>query len=58
MFGIRKITKIIREPQMMFSTLLEVVGFVALMYGIAVFSLGIAFIVGGILLILAGGLSA
>jgi membrane-bound ClpP family serine protease len=58
MFGIRKLTKKIREPQMIFSTLLEVVGFVALMYGIAVFSMGIAFIVGGILLILAGGLSA
>jgi membrane-bound ClpP family serine protease len=40
------------------STILEVVGFVALVYGVAVFSLGIAFIVGGILLILAGGLSA
>ena len=58
MFGIRKLTKKIREPQIMVSTLLEVVGFVALLYGIAVFSLGIAFIVGGILLILAGGLSA
>jgi membrane-bound ClpP family serine protease len=58
MFGIRKLTKKITEPRMMFSTLLEVLGFVALMYGIAVFSLGIAFIVGGILLILAGGLSA
>ena len=58
MFGIRKLTKKIKEPQIVFSTLLEVVGFVALMYGIAVFSLGIAFIVGGILLILAGGLSA
>jgi membrane-bound ClpP family serine protease len=58
MFGIKKLTKKIKEPRMIFSTLLEVVGFVALMYGIAVFSLGIAFIVGGILLILAGGLSA
>jgi membrane-bound ClpP family serine protease len=58
MFGIRKLTQKITEPRMIFSTLLEVVGFVALMYGIAVFSLGIAFIVGGILLILAGGLSA
>lgn len=58
MFGIRKLTKKIKEPRMIFSTLLEVVGFVALMYGIAVFSLGIAFIVGGILLIVAGGLSA
>jgi membrane-bound ClpP family serine protease len=58
MFGIRKLTKKIKEPRMIFSTLLEVVGFVALVYGVAVFSMGIAFIVGGILLILAGGLSA
>jgi hypothetical protein len=58
MFGIRKLTKKTIEPRMIFSTLLELVGFVALVYGVAVFSVGIAFIVGGILLILAGGLSA
>lgn len=58
MFGIKKPMKKKIEPQKLFSTSLEIVGFVALVYGVAVFSLGIAFIVGGILLIVAGGLSA
>jgi hypothetical protein len=34
------------------------VGFVALMYGIGLFSIPVAFIVGGIILIVAGGLAA
>jgi len=37
---------------------MEIAGFVALMHGIAVFSKPIASIVGGILLIVAGGLRA
>ena len=41
-----------------FSTVAEVAGFVALVYGVALFSTAIAFIVGGILLIVAGGLAA
>ncbi len=40
------------------STVLEMVGFVALMYGIGLFSIPVAFIVGGIILIVAGGLAA
>lgn len=41
-----------------FSTLAEIAGFIALVHGVALFSTPVAFIVGGILLIVAGGLSA
>ena len=55
MFGIRKLMARFSAGR---STLLEVVGFIALTYGVALFSVPVAFIVGGVLLILAGGLSA
>ena len=40
------------------STVMEMIGFIALMCGIGLFSIPVAFIVGGILLIVAGGLAA
>jgi hypothetical protein len=40
------------------STVFEVVGFSALVVGVALFSVPISLIVGGALLIVAGGLSA
>lgn len=55
MFGIRKLVARLLPTR---STFLEVVGFIALTYGVALFSVPIAFIVGGVLLIVAGGLSA
>lgn len=45
-----------RRPS--FSTVAEVAGFVALVYGVALISAPVAFIVGGILLIVAGGMAA
>jgi len=41
-----------------FSTALELIGFSALVIGVALFSVPISLIVGGALLIVAGGLSA
>ena len=58
MFGIKKVVKKIWAIRPAFSSLSEVVGFVALVHGVALFSVPVAFIVGGILLIVAGGLSA
>ena len=58
MFGIRKLVKGIWDRRPTLSDLMEVAGFVALVYGIAVFSVPVASIVGGILLIVAGGLRA
>jgi hypothetical protein len=58
MFGIKKIVKKVWAMRPAFSSLSEVVGFVALVYGVALFSVPVAFIVGGILLIVAGGISA
>lgn len=65
MFGIRKLVNTVGKigrrvwrARPSFSTVAEVVGFVALVYGVALFSTPVAFIVGGILLIVAGGLSA
>jgi hypothetical protein len=40
------------------STVMEMIGFIALTYGVGLLSIPIAFIVGGILLIVAGGLAA
>jgi uncharacterized membrane-anchored protein len=45
-----------RRPSL--SSIMEIAGFVALVHGVAVFSQPVAFIVGGILLIVAGGLRA
>lgn len=58
MFGTKKLVKQIWNRRPSFSTVAEVVGFVALVYGVALFSTPIAFIVGGILLIVAGGMAA
>jgi hypothetical protein len=58
MFGIKKFVKSFRRFVPTFSTVMEVIGFVALVHGVALFSVPIAFIVGGILLIVAGGLAA
>jgi hypothetical protein len=58
MFGIKKFVKSLVRFFPTFSTVMEMVGFVALVYGVALFSVPIAFIVGGILLIVAGGLAA
>lgn len=58
MFGTKKLVKQIWNRRPSFSTIAEVVGFVALVYGVALFSTPIAFIVGGILLIVAGGMAA
>lgn len=58
MFGIRKLVNVVWKMRPSFSTVAEVVGFVALVYGVALFSVPIAFIVGGILLIVAGGVAA
>lgn len=46
----------VRRPQ--FSSVAEIAGFIALVHGVALFSVPVAFIVGGILLIVAGGLAA
>jgi hypothetical protein len=51
----------IKEKNMwrgLLSTVFEVVGFSALVVGVALFSVPISLIVGGALLIVAGGLSA
>jgi hypothetical protein len=58
MFGIKKFVKVVRRLLPTFSTVMEMVGFVALVYGVALFSIPISLIVGGILLIVAGGLAA
>lgn len=58
MSGIRKLVNGVRKRRPSFSTVAELSGFVALVYGVALFSTPIAFIVGGILLIVAGGLAA
>jgi len=58
MSGIRKLAKRVWSRRPSFSTLAEVAGFIALVYGVALFSTPVAFIVGGILLIVAGGLAA
>ena len=42
----------------LFSTAMEVVGFILLIAGVASFSIPISAIVGGVLLIIAGGLTA
>jgi hypothetical protein len=58
MFGIKKLGATIRKMLPTFSTVMEMFGFVALVYGVGLFSIPVAFIVGGILLIVAGGLAA
>lgn len=56
--GLRKIGRVAWRARPSFSSVAEVAGFVALVYGVALFSVPVAFIVGGILLIVAGGLAA
>jgi hypothetical protein len=58
MSGIKEVITKVKAQRSLYSSLLEVVGFIALVYGVAVFSLGVAFIVGGTILIVVGGLSA
>ena len=55
---VRKIGRSLWRARPSFSTVAEVAGFVALVHGVALFSVPVAFIVGGILLIVAGGLAA
>lgn len=58
MSGTKKLVNWLWKRRPSFSTIAEISGFVALVYGVALFSTAIAFIVGGILLIVAGGLAA
>lgn len=58
MSGIRKVIKKIVARRPAFSTVAEVAGFFCVGYGVALFSMPVSFIVCGILLIVAGGLSA
>lgn len=58
MSGIRKLATRVWRHRPTFSTVAEIIGFVALVSGVALLSTPAALIVGGGLLILAGGFSA
>jgi hypothetical protein len=57
MSGIKKVMKFMFNHRPSVSTVLELAGFVALSWGVAIFSMPIALIVSGVLLIVAGGLA-